>query len=89
VRGDLRAVHGIYYAALRYSSVYSPRQDPHGGVVAIFCGNLAADEASAINGTGESTRDYVCVGDVSYANVLALEGEVPSWRIKHRNRPRD
>jgi hypothetical protein len=59
------------------------------GIVAIFCGNLAAGEASAINGTGESTRDYVCAGDVSCANVLALEGEVPSGRIKHRNRARD
>src|ERR671920_272173 len=36
--------YGIPYAALRYANVYGPRQDPHGeaGVVAIFCGNLAA-----------------------------------------------
>ena len=54
MRGGLRAVHGIYYAALRYSNVYGPRQDPHGEarVVAIICGNLAAGKASAINGTG-------------------------------------
>ncbi len=72
--------HGLSYAALRYANVYGPRQDPHGeaGVVAIFCGNLAAGRTSTINGTGEQTRDYVYVGDVARANVLALEGEAAS-----------
>ena len=72
--------YGISAVALRYSNVYGPRQDPHGeaGVVAIFCTNLAADRVSTINGTGEQTRDYVYVGDVARANVLALENEVPS-----------
>jgi UDP-glucose 4-epimerase len=72
--------HGITCAALRYANVYGPRQDPHGeaGVVAIFCGNLAADRKSTINGTGEQTRDYVYVGDVARANALALEGEAAS-----------
>jgi UDP-glucose 4-epimerase len=71
--------YGLPSVALRYANVYGPRQDPHGeaGVVAIFCGNLAAGETSTINGTGEQTRDYVYVGDVARANVLALEGEVP------------
>ena len=72
--------HGLPYVALRYANVYGPRQDPHGeaGVVAIFCGNLAAGETSTINGTGEQTRDYVFVGEVARANVSALEREVPS-----------
>lgn len=74
------AQYGLSYSALRYANVYGPRQDPHGeaGVVAIFCGNLAAGHASRINGTGEQTRDYVYVGNVAAANVLALEGEAPS-----------
>ena len=72
--------YGLPYMALRYANVYGPRQDPHGeaGVVAIFCGNLAADRTSLINGSGEQTRDYVYVEDVARANVLALESEVPS-----------
>jgi len=72
--------HKLPYVALRYANVYGPRQDPHGeaGVVAIFCGNLAANQASTINGSGEQTRDYVYVGDVARANVLALESEAPS-----------
>ena len=72
--------YGLPSVALRYANVYGPRQDPHGeaGVVAIFCGNLVAGETSTINGTGEQTRDYVYVGDVAKANVLALEKEVPA-----------
>jgi UDP-glucose 4-epimerase len=71
-----RTQYGLPYVALRYANVYGPRQDPHGeaGVVAIFCANLAAGRASTINGSGEQTRDYVYVGDVARANVLALEG---------------
>jgi UDP-glucose 4-epimerase len=73
------AQYGLPYVALRYANVYGPRQDPHGeaGVVAIFCGNLAAGRPSRINGTGEQTRDYVYVADVARANVLALENGVP------------
>ena len=72
--------YGLPYLALRYANVYGPRQDPHGeaGVVAIFCGNLVAGRTSRINGTGEQTRDYVYVGDVARANLLALEGEAPT-----------
>src|SRR5215213_6566905 len=71
--------YGLPYVALRYANVYGPRQDPHGeaGVVAIFCGNLAAGKPSTIYGTGEQTRDYVYVGDVAWANVLALEEGPP------------
>ena len=73
------AQYGLTYAALRYSNVYGPRQDPHGeaGVVAIFSGNLAEGRPSTINGTGEQTRDYVFVEDVARANVLAVENEAP------------
>jgi UDP-glucose 4-epimerase len=75
-----RVQYGLPYVALRYANVYGPRQDPHGeaGVVAIFCGNMAAGRTSTINGSGEQTRDYIYVGDVVRANVLAIEHEVPS-----------
>ncbi|MGD9764782.1 MAG: NAD-dependent epimerase/dehydratase family protein [Candidatus Binatia bacterium] len=70
-------VHGIPYVALRYANVYGPRQDPHGeaGVVAIFARHLLRREQPTINGTGAQTRDYVFVGDVVRANLLALECE--------------
>jgi UDP-glucose 4-epimerase len=75
-----RIQYGLPYVTLRYANVYGPRQDPHGeaGVVAIFSGNLAANRASTITDTGEQTRDYIYVGDVARANILALENDPPS-----------
>jgi UDP-glucose 4-epimerase len=68
-------VRGLEYVALRYSNVFGPRQDPHGeaGVVAIFCNRLQSEETLTIFGDGEQTRDYVYVGDVVSANMLASD----------------
>jgi len=68
-------VHGQEYAAVRYSNVYGPRQDPHGeaGVVAIFCSRLLAGAPITVFGDGEQTRDYVYVGDVVAANLLLAD----------------
>jgi UDP-glucose 4-epimerase len=73
--GVYRANHGMTVTALRYSNVYGPRQDPHGeaGVVAIFCGRLLEGKPCTIFGDGLQTRDYVFVGDVARANLLAAE----------------
>ncbi len=73
--GVYRASLGIRVAALRYANVYGPRQDPHGeaGVVAIFCGRLLERKPCTIYGDGAQTRDYVFVGDVAAANLLAAE----------------
>jgi len=66
--------YGIPYVALRYANVYGPRQDPHGeaGVVAIFSERFLRGDEAVINGDGLQTRDYVFVGDVVNANLLAL-----------------
>ncbi|UCF21649.1 MAG: NAD-dependent epimerase/dehydratase family protein [Gemmatimonadota bacterium] len=73
-----RLLHGLDYAALRYSNVYGPRQDPHGeaGVVAIFSSQLLKGEPIKIFGSGEQTRDYVFVEDVVSANMLVSEAEL-------------
>ncbi len=70
-----KTLYGLDYAALRYSNVYGPRQDPHGeaGVVAIFAEKMLNNEPPVINGTGSQTRDFVCVKDVAKANLLALK----------------
>jgi UDP-glucose 4-epimerase len=70
-----QAEYHIPFIALRYANVYGPRQDPHGeaGVVAIFSGKMLRGEPVTINGDGKQTRDYVFVGDIARANVLALE----------------
>ena len=75
-----RRVHGLDYVALRYSNVYGPRQDPHGeaGVVAIFSTRLLAGEELLVFGDGEQTRDYVFVGDVARANLIASDWPLPA-----------
>lgn len=68
-------IYGLDYTALRYGNVYGPRQDPYGeaGVVAIFANKMLKGKAPTINGDGEQTRDFVYVGDVARANLLALK----------------
>ena len=75
--GVYASLYGLEFCALRYANVYGPRQDPHGeaGVVAIFARKLLAGEAPVINGDGTQTRDYVYVGDVVRANLLAASAE--------------
>jgi UDP-glucose 4-epimerase len=70
-----RQVHGLEYAAVRYSNVYGPRQDPYGeaGVVAIFSTRVLDGEPMTVYGDGEQTRDYVYVGDVVAANLLVTD----------------
>jgi UDP-glucose 4-epimerase len=70
-------LYGLSTIALRYANVYGPRQDPlgEGGVVAIFCGCLASGATPTIFGDGEQTRDFVYVGDVVEANLLAADSE--------------
>jgi UDP-glucose 4-epimerase len=73
-------VRGLDYAAVRYSNVYGPRQDPHGeaGVVAIFSTRIGAGTPLTVFGDGEQTRDYVYVGDVVAANLLVAEAALPA-----------
>lgn len=71
-------VHGLPSVAFRYANVYGPRQNPHGeaGVIAIFTQKLLRGEQPIINGDGLQTRDYVYVGDVVAANVMALQPQM-------------
>ncbi|MDO8184225.1 NAD-dependent epimerase/dehydratase family protein [Conexibacter sp. JD483] len=70
-------LHGLSTISLRYANVYGPRQDPlgEGGVVAIFCGCLSSGATPRIFGDGLQTRDYVFVGDVVRANLLAAASD--------------
>jgi UDP-glucose 4-epimerase len=70
-----RQTFGLDTTILRYTNIYGPRQDPRGeaGVIAIFAGLMLTGGQPVVNGTGEQERDYVYVGDVARANVLALE----------------
>ncbi len=70
-----KEIYGIDHVILRYANIFGPRQSPHGeaGVVAIFTSKMLDGEQPVINGDGKQTRDYVFVGDVVKANLLALK----------------
>jgi len=76
--GLYERLHGLSGMSLRLGNVYGPRQDPLGeaGVVAIFCGHLVENRAPTVFGDGHQTRDWVEVGDVVRANLMAADSEL-------------
>jgi UDP-glucose 4-epimerase len=68
-------LYGFSTVTLRYGNVFGPRQNPHGdaGVIAIFCGRALEGKAPKVFGDGTQTRDYIFVGDVVAANLLAAD----------------
>jgi UDP-glucose 4-epimerase len=68
-------LYHLNYTILRYGNVYGPRQDPHGeaGVVAIFAQAMLKGRQPQIFGTGDQERDFVYVGDIVEANMLAID----------------
>ncbi|MGE5542202.1 MAG: NAD-dependent epimerase/dehydratase family protein [Bacillota bacterium] len=69
-------VHGIECVMLRFANVYGPRQGAcgEGGVVAVFIRIVLEGGRPVIHGDGSQTRDFVFVGDVAEATVLAALG---------------
>ncbi len=68
------ATFGLIVRCQRYFNVYGPRQDPHSpysGVLSVFLDRLRAGKTPEIFGDGGQTRDFIAVGDVARANVLA------------------
>lgn len=63
--------------AFRMFNVYGPRQsltNAYQGVMGIFLGRVLRNEPILLFGDGEQSRDFVYVGDVAEAWVLALDG---------------
>lgn len=68
--------YGLPTVCLRYFNIYGPRQDPNGDYAAVipkFVQRLKGGQAPLIYGDGHQTRDFVYVGDVVRANLLACE----------------
>lgn len=68
--------HGIATAAMRYFNVYGPRQslnNPYTGVCAIFSSRIKNNNPPVIYEDGMQTRDFIFVGDIAKANIMALE----------------
>ncbi len=67
------------YVAFRYFNVYGPRMDTVGVYTEVMIRWLDAVEQNRpplIFGDGEQSMDFVYVGDVARANLLALESDV-------------
>ncbi len=69
---------GLESVALRYFNVFGPRQDPkspYSGVISIFVDRILAGKPVMFFGDGGQTRDFVYVGNVVDANILAATRE--------------
>jgi len=69
-------LYGLEFVALRYFNVFGPRQDPgspYSGVLSLFNAAMMAGTQPIIYGDGEQSRDFVYVGNVVEANLLAAE----------------
>ncbi|GAB4396283.1 MAG: SDR family oxidoreductase [Anaerolineales bacterium] len=67
---------GLPVVALRYFNVYGPRQrpdSPYAAAIPIFARRMLARQPVTIFGDGGQSRDFVYVGDVVRANLMAAE----------------
>lgn len=66
--------YGLPTLGLRYFNVFGPRQDPNGAYAAViprWVASMLRGEVCAINGDGETSRDFCYVRNVVQANLLA------------------
>jgi UDP-glucose 4-epimerase len=76
--------YGLETVALRYFNVFGPRQDPQGAYAAVipkFIVEMLAGRQPTIFGDGKQSRDFVFVGDVVRANLLAAESAKANGRM--------
>ncbi len=74
--------YGIPTVALRYFNVYGPRQalsNPYTGVAAIFSSRLLNHKAPLIFEDGRQSRDFIQVGDIVQANLLAMQCDAADY----------
>jgi UDP-glucose 4-epimerase len=65
--------HGLRTLALRYFSVYGPRQHTRDGIIPNFLERLDARRPVLIYGDGRQRRDFIHVEDAARATVAALD----------------
>ncbi len=70
--------NGIDSVILRYFNTFGPKQTltPYVGVITIFINKLLQGESPIVFGNGEQLRDFVYVGDIARANILAMEKDI-------------
>jgi UDP-glucose 4-epimerase len=76
---SMHAMHGLDYVALRYFNVYGPRMDVHGlytEVLVRWMERISAGQPPLILGDGLQTMDFIYMGDIARANMLAAQSEL-------------
>ncbi len=72
-------MYGFPYVAMRYFNVYGPRMDTEGKYTEVLIRwyrLIKKGEPPLIFGDGDQTMDFVEVGDVARANILAMKAPV-------------
>ena len=75
---------GLEFVGLRYFNVFGPRQDPgsaYSGVLSLFSTAMLHGTKLTVYGDGEQSRDFVYVGNVVEAILLAAEGKNAAGQI--------
>jgi nucleoside-diphosphate-sugar epimerase len=75
---SFKAMSDLDYVALRYFNAYGPRMDVHGlytEVLVRWMERIEAGEAPIVLGDGLQTMDFVYVGDIARANVIAANSD--------------
>ncbi|MFZ0921566.1 MAG: NAD-dependent epimerase/dehydratase family protein [Candidatus Acidiferrales bacterium] len=67
---------GLGTVVLRFGNVYGPFSEHKGSVVTKFLKDISAGGVVVVDGDGQQTRDFIYVGDLCRAILLALESEV-------------
>jgi len=76
---SFKAMSDLDYVALRYFNAYGPRMDVHGlytEVLVRWMERIEAGEPPIILGDGLQTMDFVYVGDIARANIVAAGSEL-------------
>ena len=79
--GIARSFHDMYglpSVGLRYFNVYGPRMDLTGAYTEVFIRWLECADKNVrpeIHGDGTATMDFVYVGDIARANILAMKSD--------------
>ncbi len=75
---SFRDMFGLNYIGLRYFNVYGPKMDVHGvytEVMIKWLDKISKGIPPIIHGDGKQSMDFVYVGDVARANILAMKSE--------------
>jgi UDP-glucose 4-epimerase len=75
---------GLEVVALRYFNVYGPGQSPdsaYAAAIPIFLRKMITRQPVVIFGDGGQTRDFVFVGDVVRANLMAADHPAAAGQV--------